>query len=142
MTADVLPIGTPGRAELWRRLQLARAVLNHRQPSQLATTLALCALDGVPIETLLNRIPAIGMVTPVVVDWSRLANDVRSACLARGVSQSALARSINVDRRTIQHLLQGHPMGADKLAALVVWLYPEDPTPRWIALPGSEVEAV
>jgi hypothetical protein len=28
MNADVLPIGTPSRAELWRRLQLARAVLN------------------------------------------------------------------------------------------------------------------
>lgn len=30
MSADVLPINTPSRAELWRRLQLARSLLAHR----------------------------------------------------------------------------------------------------------------
>lgn len=56
MPADVLPIGTPSRAELWRRLQLARAILNHRSPSPVTTTLVLCALDGVPIEVLVRRL--------------------------------------------------------------------------------------
>lgn len=56
MSADVLPIGVPSRAELWRRLQLARAVLNHREPSLVTTTLVLCALDGVPLETLVRQL--------------------------------------------------------------------------------------
>lgn len=56
MPADVLPIGTPGRAELWRRLRLARAILDHRPPSHLTTTLVVCALDGVPLEVLVRKL--------------------------------------------------------------------------------------
>lgn len=51
MTADVLPITVPSRAELWRRLQLARSVLAHRGPGQ--TTLLLRVLDGESIESLI-----------------------------------------------------------------------------------------
>jgi hypothetical protein len=62
MPADVLPIGTPSRAELWRRLQLARAVLNHRPPGPTTGTLVLCALDGVPLETLVRQLVQTGVV--------------------------------------------------------------------------------
>lgn len=30
MSADIIPIGVPGRGELWLRLRLAEAILNHR----------------------------------------------------------------------------------------------------------------
>jgi hypothetical protein len=56
MTADLILIGVPSRVELWRRLQLARAVLNHRTPDSATVTIALCALDGVPVETLMLKV--------------------------------------------------------------------------------------
>lgn len=55
MTADVIPIGVPSRAELWRRLQLARAVLNHRPADPASVTLALRVLDGVSIDELVKE---------------------------------------------------------------------------------------
>jgi hypothetical protein len=30
VSADIIPIGAPSRGELWRRLRLAEAILNHR----------------------------------------------------------------------------------------------------------------
>lgn len=54
MTADVLPINTPSRAELWRRLQLARSLLAHRSTTP-DTRLLLRVLDGESIETLTQR---------------------------------------------------------------------------------------
>lgn len=51
MTADVLPINVPSRAELWRRLQLARSLLSHRA-STAETGLLLRVLDGESIEDL------------------------------------------------------------------------------------------
>lgn len=52
MSADVLPINTPSRAELWRRHQLARSLLAHRASTP-ETRLLLRVLDGEPIEDLI-----------------------------------------------------------------------------------------
>ncbi|WP_185845865.1 hypothetical protein [Kibdelosporangium aridum] len=49
--ADVLPITVPSRAELWRRLQLARSILAQRESTP-DTHVLLRVLDGVPLETL------------------------------------------------------------------------------------------
>lgn len=51
MSADVLPMNVPSRAELWRRLQLARSLLAHRASTP-ETRLLQRVLDGEPIETL------------------------------------------------------------------------------------------
>jgi hypothetical protein len=50
-----VPHNLPGRTELWYRLQLARSILQQRPANDLTITLALCALDGVPAETLLKE---------------------------------------------------------------------------------------
>lgn len=50
--ADVLPIVVPGRAELWRRLQLVRSVLQQRPSTPDTAAVALRVLDGVSLETL------------------------------------------------------------------------------------------
>lgn len=125
---------TPPRSELWRRQQLARSILAQRDPDPVTVTLALCALDGVPIETLIAR-PQKGTCTPAeptTIDWRQLAGDVRLAVITRGVSQREIARTIGIPESSITRLLQGLHLSADALAALVVWLYPNDQTPRWI----------
>lgn len=53
--ADVLPISAPSRAELWRRQQLALAVLNQRGPSTETAVLVCRILSGEPIESLLAQ---------------------------------------------------------------------------------------
>lgn len=52
--ADVLPIGVPSRAELWRRHQLARAVLQQRPADETTNALVLRALDGASLESLMR----------------------------------------------------------------------------------------
>lgn len=54
MSADVLPITVPSRAELWLRLQLARSVLAHRPPGESTVALLRRVLDGEPIESLIG----------------------------------------------------------------------------------------
>lgn len=49
--ADVLPLNAPSRGELWRRLRLARAVLQQR-PSTPDTDVLLRVLDGESIDVL------------------------------------------------------------------------------------------
>lgn len=121
---------TPDRDELQRRNQLAHAILTQRDPNPTTITLALCALDGVPVDLLVKRHHH-ATAGPITVDWPQLVTDLRHTCHTRGISQRALAIAIGVSRNTIRHLLRGHPLTADHLAALVVWLYPEDQTPRW-----------
>jgi hypothetical protein len=53
--ADVLPIAAPSRAELWRRVQLARSVLAQRPSTPDTGALALRILDGVPLDTLVGE---------------------------------------------------------------------------------------
>jgi hypothetical protein len=53
VSADVLPLTLPSRAELWLRLQLARSVLGHRPPGQTTVALLLRVLDGESIESLI-----------------------------------------------------------------------------------------
>lgn len=59
---------TPDRDELWRRNQLARAILNHRNPNRTTVTLALAALDGTPIDILV-RYP-----NDICPDWTTPSN--------------------------------------------------------------------
>lgn len=141
MSADVLPIGTPSRAELWHRLQLARAVLDQRAPDATTVTIAVCALDGVPIETLMKRKEPAQVPLGFVVDWQQLGRDARSACVDRGLSQSRLAVMLGVSRRTVYRLLRGEVLPADLLMTVVSWLYPEEPRPRWVVSSAAE-EAV
>jgi predicted XRE-type DNA-binding protein len=124
---------TPDRDELWRRNQLARTILTQRDPNPTTVTLALCALDGVPLETLIIQ-PRNGddpTSEPTAVNWRQIAADVRLAIITRGISQRGVARVIGIPESGIPRLLQGKRLSADALAALVVWLYPEDQTPRW-----------
>lgn len=134
MSADATPTTAPSREELWRRNQLAHAILAKRDPDPITVTLALCALDGIPIETLIAR-PQKGTCTPAdptAIDWRQLAGDVRLAVITRGMSQREIARTIGIPESSITRLLQGSRLSADALAALVVWLYPNEQTPRWI----------
>jgi hypothetical protein len=140
MSADVVPIGTPSRAELWRRLQLARAVLNHRSPDAATVSIALCALDGVPMETLMRHQPE-RLPLAFVVDWAQIARDVRSTCLARNITQRRLAVALGVSAGTVKRILRGYVMTADVLVSVVAWLYPEEPRPRWVVSASTE-EAV
>lgn len=55
MTADVVPIGIPSRAELWRRLQLARAVLNHRPSNTDTIAVVMDVLNGVTVDRLVEQ---------------------------------------------------------------------------------------
>lgn len=50
-----VPHSIPSRTELWYRLQLARSILQQRPANQTTNFLALCALEGVPAETLLKE---------------------------------------------------------------------------------------
>jgi hypothetical protein len=131
-SADVVPLGTPGRAELWRRIQLARAVLNHRSPDATTVTIALCALDGVTVDTLMRRREPGPLPLGFVVDWDQIARDLRSACISRNVSHNKVAAVLGVSKGAVQRLLDGGPVTADLLVAVVAWLYPEEPRPRWI----------
>jgi len=128
---NVVPIGIPGRGELWHRVQLARAVLNHRVPDAATVTIALCALDGTPIETLMKR-PTGRPPLRFVVDWQQIARDVRSACIARDISQRRLAALMGVGKSTVRRVLQGQVLTADVLVSVVAWLYPEEPRPKWV----------
>lgn len=47
--ADVVPISVPTRAELWRRNQLARSLLSHREPNE-AVRVALAVLAGEDVD--------------------------------------------------------------------------------------------
>jgi hypothetical protein len=125
---------------LWRRLQLARAVLNHRVPDAATRTIALCALDGVSVETLMRR-PAAVLPLRFVVDWQQIGRDARSACIARGISQSRLAAMLGVSRRMVYRMLRGEALSADVLVSVVAWLYPEEPRPMWVVSAVAE-EAV
>jgi hypothetical protein len=137
----VVPFGIPDRAELWRRLQLARAVLNHRSPDAATVTIVLCALDGVPMETLMRRRPPARQPLGFVVDWHQIARDLRSACDAQDISRIRLARALGVSPKTVRRLLQGSPATPDVLVSVVSWLYPDEPRPRWIVSASAE-EAV
>jgi len=128
---NVVPIGIPGRGELWHRVQLARAVLNHRVPDAATVATALCALDGVPIETLMKRQSG-SLPLRFVVDWQQIGRDARSACIARGISQSRLAAMLGVSRRMVYRMLRGEVLPADMLVSVVSWLYPEEPRPKWV----------
>lgn len=54
MTANVLPISTPSRSELWRRQQLARSLIAHRGYTRETAELVQRALDGDDIDTLIH----------------------------------------------------------------------------------------
>lgn len=53
--ADVLPIGVPSRSELWRRQQLARSLLGHRDVTPENAALIRRVLDGEQIDELMKR---------------------------------------------------------------------------------------
>jgi hypothetical protein len=137
---NVVPIGIPGRGELWHRVQLARAVLNHRAPDAATVTIALCALDGTPIETLMKRQSG-PQVLGFAVDWQQIARDVGSACIARNITQARLAAALGVSRRTVGRMLRGEVLAADVLVTVVAWLYPDEPRPKWVVSAVTE-EAV
>lgn len=59
---------TPDRDELWRRNQLAQAILTRREPNRTTVTLALAALGGTPIEVLV-RYP-----NDICPDWTTPSN--------------------------------------------------------------------
>lgn len=54
MTEPPIQAPRPDAEELWRRNQLALAVLNHRKPTVETVVLAQRALRGEDIETLLH----------------------------------------------------------------------------------------
>jgi hypothetical protein len=65
-------VTTPDRDELQRRTQLAHAILTQREPNRVTTTLALCALNGIPVE-LLVRHP-----TDICPDWTAAPSSTRA----------------------------------------------------------------
>jgi hypothetical protein len=136
----VVPIGIPGRGELWHRHQLVRAVLNQRPPDAATVSIALCALDGAPIETLMRPTSAPSSLG-FVVDWQQIARDTQAACALRGVSQKRLARALGVGSSTVRRILRGQRLTAEVLVSVVAWLYPEEPRPRWI-VSASVKEAI
>lgn len=50
--ARVTPITVPTRTDLWYRVQLAKAVLGHREYTKDTASLLLAILDGARIEDL------------------------------------------------------------------------------------------
>lgn len=50
--ARVTPISIPTRTDLWYRVQLAKAVLAHREYTRDTAVLLLAILDGAEIEAL------------------------------------------------------------------------------------------
>lgn len=50
----VTPIGIPTRTDLWYRLQLAKAVLGHREYTRDTAVLVLAILDGKQIDDLIQ----------------------------------------------------------------------------------------
>lgn len=50
--ARVTPIDVPSRTDLWYRVQLAKAVLGHREYARHTAILLLAILDGASIEEL------------------------------------------------------------------------------------------
>lgn len=50
--ARVTPIDVPTRTDLWYRVQLAKAVLGHREYTRDTAVLVLAVLDGASIEDL------------------------------------------------------------------------------------------
>jgi len=52
--AWVTPIGIPGRTDLWYRVQLAKAVLAHREYTRETAVLVLAILDGAQIYDLIQ----------------------------------------------------------------------------------------
>lgn len=44
--ADVVPIGIPPRSVMWRRHQLAKSLLSHRELTKETAELVVAALDG------------------------------------------------------------------------------------------------
>jgi hypothetical protein len=54
--AEVLPLTVPSRGELWRRLQLARAVLAQRPATADTAAVVLSILNGAPIEDLVQEV--------------------------------------------------------------------------------------
>ena len=56
---DICCVDCPIVDSLWRPMQLARSILEHRDPSAETVTLALRALDGDSIEALCGGSPAV-----------------------------------------------------------------------------------
>lgn len=52
VSGDVVPLTVPRRSDLWRRVQLARALLSHRFADSADVELLRRVLDGEPIELL------------------------------------------------------------------------------------------
>lgn len=52
VAARVTPISVPSRTELWYRIQLAKAVLGHRDYTKDTAALLLAILDGAQITDL------------------------------------------------------------------------------------------
>lgn len=52
--AWVTPVGIPGRTDLWYRVQLAKAVLSHREYTPETAVLLLAILDGAQIHDLIQ----------------------------------------------------------------------------------------
>jgi transcriptional regulator with XRE-family HTH domain len=79
-----------------------------------------------------------GMLTVTArVDWIKISEDTHMACLRRRVSLRDIAKAIGVSASGLTRLRQGKHLSADALAALVRWLYPDEPEPSWITSTAS-----